>query len=145
MKELGTSSLLAPASYVVSSFDQMTGSPVCPRLYGEAVLSLAPAEEDCELEWCGSIKAVESRIADAVFGTARCATSRQRVRSRALMVCTSVNLPLRIVCLLTGEQNPDCKPVTFQGSRSRTAAILAGLWQFKPAHLSSMGEGQMAC
>jgi hypothetical protein len=30
-----------------------------------------------------------------------------------------VNLPLRIVCLLTGEQNPNLKAGAFQGSRSQ--------------------------
>jgi hypothetical protein len=34
------------------------------------------------------------------------------------MICSSVNLPLRIVCLLGGEQNPNSKPEAFQGSRS---------------------------
>src|ERR1700754_3549153 len=35
-----------------------------------------------------------------------------------LMICSSVNLPLRIVRLLGGEQNPNLKPGAFQGSRS---------------------------
>src|ERR1700761_3611988 len=35
-----------------------------------------------------------------------------------LMICSSVNLPLRIVRLLSGEQNPNSKPGAFQGSRS---------------------------
>src|SRR5258707_15443505 len=35
-----------------------------------------------------------------------------------LMICSSVNLPLRIVRLLGGEQNPNSKPGAFQGSRS---------------------------
>jgi hypothetical protein len=35
-----------------------------------------------------------------------------------LMICSSVNLPLRIVCLLGGEQNPNSKSGAFQGSRS---------------------------
>src|ERR1700722_20197876 len=35
-----------------------------------------------------------------------------------LMICSSVNLPLRIVCLLAGEQNPNSKSRAFQGSRS---------------------------
>src|SRR6266436_9457024 len=37
---------------------------------------------------------------------------------KTLMICSSVNLPLRIVCLLSGEQNPNLKPGAFQGSRS---------------------------
>src|SRR5580692_538322 len=36
-----------------------------------------------------------------------------------LMICSSVNLPLRIVCLLAGEQNPNLKSGAFQGSRSQ--------------------------
>src|SRR3982074_854059 len=36
---------------------------------------------------------------------------------KTLMICSSVNLPLRIVCLLGGEQNPNSKPGAFQGSR----------------------------
>src|ERR1700761_288160 len=35
-----------------------------------------------------------------------------------LMICSSVNLPLRIIRLLGGEQNPNLKPGAFQGSRS---------------------------
>src|SRR3978361_594085 len=37
---------------------------------------------------------------------------------KTLMICSSVNLPLRIVCLLGGEQNPNPKPGAFQGSRA---------------------------
>src|SRR5712671_5132453 len=37
---------------------------------------------------------------------------------KTLMICSSVNLPLRIVCLLGGEQNPNSKSGAFQGSRS---------------------------
>src|SRR3954471_3617680 len=40
-----------------------------------------------------------------------------------LMICSSVNLPLRIVCLLGGEQNPNSKPGAFQGSRSTACAL----------------------
>src|SRR3954470_20799596 len=40
-----------------------------------------------------------------------------------LMICSSVNLPLRIVRLLGGEQNPNSKPRAFQGSRSRSATL----------------------
>jgi hypothetical protein len=40
-----------------------------------------------------------------------------------LMICSSVNLPLRIVRLLGGEQNPNSKPGAFQGSRSRVAIV----------------------
>src|SRR6187401_2263013 len=35
-----------------------------------------------------------------------------------LMICSSVDLLLRIVRLLGGEQNPNSKPGAFQGSRS---------------------------
>src|ERR1700761_119953 len=35
-----------------------------------------------------------------------------------LIICSYVNLPLRIVCLLAGEQNPNSKSGAFQGSRS---------------------------
>src|SRR6267142_73051 len=39
------------------------------------------------------------------------------------MICSSVNLPLRIVCLLSGEQNPNLKPGAFQGSRSAVSPV----------------------
>src|ERR1700730_9047525 len=38
---------------------------------------------------------------------------------KTLMICSSVNLPLRIAGLLGGEQNPNSKPGAFQGSRSQ--------------------------
>src|SRR3954464_15123447 len=38
---------------------------------------------------------------------------------KTLMICSSVNLLLRIVRLLGGEQNPNSKSGAFQGSRSR--------------------------
>src|ERR1700755_349819 len=37
---------------------------------------------------------------------------------KTLMICSSVNLLLRIVRLLGGEQNPNLKSGAFQGSRS---------------------------
>src|ERR1700744_6303504 len=37
---------------------------------------------------------------------------------KTLMICSSVNLLLRIVRLLSGEQNPNSKLGAFQGSRS---------------------------
>src|SRR4051794_18274673 len=37
---------------------------------------------------------------------------------KTLMICSSVNLLLRIVRLLGGEQNPNSKSGAFQGSRS---------------------------
>jgi hypothetical protein len=55
------------------------------------------------------------------------------------MICSSVNLPLRIVCLLGGEQNPNSKPGAFQGSRSGglSRRQRAGLASPTIEHLSS--------
>jgi hypothetical protein len=49
-----------------------------------------------------------------------------------LMICSSVNLPLRIVCLLGGEQNPNSKLGAFQGSRSGTMKIPLLVWEQMP-------------
>jgi hypothetical protein len=47
-----------------------------------------------------------------------------------------VNLPLRIVCLLAGEQNPNLKSGAFQGSRSEQVAL-------SEAAMPVLGEGRV--
>src|ERR1700712_5266500 len=58
---------------------------------------------------------------------------------KTLMICSSVNLPLRIVCLLGGEQNPNSKPGAFQGSRSTVLADRSARSLLIVGHTDSVG------
>src|ERR1700745_4063516 len=51
---------------------------------------------------------------------------------KTLMICSSVNLLLRIVRLLGGEQNPNLKSGAFEGSRSLSPTSMCAAWEHFP-------------
>lgn len=57
-------------------------------------------------------------VADDHAGMTAAADSPAWCSFKIPMICSSVNLLLRIACLLQGEQNPNPLPGAFQGSRS---------------------------
>jgi hypothetical protein len=57
------------------------------------------------------------------------------------MICSSVNLLLRIVCLLGGEQNPNSKPGAFQGSRSLLELFVRDILNISAKELNEL-KGQ---
>src|SRR3954467_15444791 len=60
---------------------------------------------------------------------------------KTLMICSSVNLLLRIVRLLRGEQNPNSKSGAFQGSRSHATELSASRRHTKViGHLHQSGR-----
>jgi len=62
---------------------------------------------------------VVRRIADAVLPAQIAREGPAASSFKTLVICSSVDLPLRILCLLDGEQNPNLRPGRFRGAGQR--------------------------